>query len=261
MNDQKQLLFTVTDGIADEYLAEAAAPRFVFPTHAIKRIAAIAAMIAILLTCLLWNPATETPAPALAIRVFAAENGEQTMTVDSAPIPIDGIFSTATCEHSIPEKYDLDGFFFRICKAENFPQMFFSEVAVEYDGGSLRTGQMSTISKFKDNVMHTVTVGSNIILIGPNGNEERPPERPSCVGLITTNGDEMVALFPVEKLLHPEDGHLCIHGKLKETTDMKIKLYVSQDGKRKLFQTVTVRINVTGAGYTLEVLDITINDQ
>ena len=109
--------------------------------------------------------------------------------------------------------------------------------------------------------MHTVTVGSNIILIGPNGNEERPPERPICHSLITTNGDETVALFPVEKLLHPEDGHLCIHGKLKETTDMKIKLYVSQDGKRKLFQTVTVRINVTGAGYTLEVLDITINDQ
>lgn len=261
MNDKKQLLFTVTDGIADNYLAEAAATRLIFPIHAIKRIAAVAAMIAILLTCLFCNPSTESPAPALAIRVFAAENGEQTMTVGSDPIPIDGIFSTATCEHSFPDAWDLEGsFFFRICRPENFPQNYFSEVEVEYNGGSIHIGSIPTLP-FVNVSEYTMTEDGEIILMVPRGYKVQPTDSPSCLNVIAISGEETIAVFSVETLLHPEDAHLCIHGKLKETTDMKIKLYVTQAGERKLYQSVTVRVNVTGAGYTLEVIDITIHKQ
>lgn len=260
MNDKKKLLFTVTDGIADEYLMEAAATRLIFPAHTIKRIAAVAAMIAIFLTCLFWNPATESPAPALAIRVFAAENDEQTVIVGSPPVPIDSVFSTAMCEHSFPENYDFDGFFFRICKAETFPQKYFSEVEVEYNGGSIHIGNIPTLP-FVNVREYTMTEDGEIILMVPGGYKVQPQDTPSCLNVIAISGEETIAVFSVEKLLHPEDTHLCVHGNLKETTDMKIKLYVTQNGERKLYQSVTVRINVEETGYTLEVLDITVHEQ
>ena len=268
MNDKKKLLFTATDGIADNYLAEAAATRLIFPTHAIKRIAAVAAMIAILFTFLLWNPTTESPAPALAIRVFAAENGEQTMTVGSDPIPIDSIFNTDTCEHSFPDAWDLEGsFFFRICKPENFPQKYFSGVDVDYSRGNISLGQFVKIpSRVVESITENGITYESVIIIGDiissqSSGSETHAQTSSMMNILVTHGDETVAVFPVEKRLFPEDTHLCIHGKLKETTDMKIKLYVTQDGERKLYQSVTVRVNVTGAGYTLEVLDITVHEQ
>ena len=268
MNDKKKLLFTVTDGIADEYLAEAATTRLIFPTRMVKRVVAVAAMIAILLTCLLWHPATQTPSPALAIRVFAAENGEQTVTVGSDPIPIDSIFNTDACEHSFPDAWDLDdSFFFRIRKPENFPQDCFSRVDVDYGRGNIGLGQFVKIpSRVVESITENGITYESVIIIGDitslqSSDSETHAQTSSMMNILITHGDETVAVFPVEKRLCPEDSHLCIHGKLKETTDMKIKLYVTQDGVNKLFQTITVRINVSAIGYTLEVTDITINYQ
>ena len=268
MNDKQNLLFTATDGIEDDYLEEAAAPRLIFPAHMVKRIVAVAALIAILLTCLLWNPGTESPVPALAIRVYAAENGEQTMTVGSDPIPIGSIFNTDTCEHSFPDAWDLDGsFFFRICRPENFPQQYFSDVEVDYNRGSISLGQFVKIpSRVFDRITENGVTHETVIMIGritssQSSDSESHTQTSSMMNILVTGGEEMIAVFPVQKRLSPEDSHLCIHGKLKETTDMKIKLYTTQDGKRTLFQSVTVRVNVTGAGYTLEVLDITVHEQ
>ena len=268
MNHKQELLFDATDGIMDEYLKEAAAPRPRFPVQALKRVIAVAAMVAIFLTCFFWNPITDDPVPALSLRVFAAENGEQTLTVGSTPIPIDSIFNTDTCEHSFPDAWDLDGsFFFRICRPENFPQQYFSDVEVDYNRGNISLGQFVKIpSRVFDRITENGVTYETVIMIGgitssQSSDSESHTQASPMMNILVTSGEEMIAVFPVQKRVSPEDSHLCIHGKLKETTDMKIKLYVTQDGARKLFQTVTVRINVAGTGYTLEVIDITINDQ
>lgn len=224
MNDKKQLMFAATGGIADDYLAEAAAPRLIFSNHAIKRIAAVAAIIAILFTFFLWTPTTQNTTPLFAVRVFAAENSEQTVEIGNPPVPMDSVYSSSMCEHFFPDNWYHSDFSFKICKEETFPQDYFTDVVIEWDGNCLAERCLDNIAPLQGYL-----------------------------------GGGDIGIFSMNDRTRPQDSYLCIHGWLDKTTNIKISLYVTKNDTRKLAQTITVRVNVDEAGYTLEVTGITMH--
>ena len=229
LSKQQATLYEAVSNIDSKYIEETITAPIRFTPGIVKRITAIAAMLAIILSV---SFTFLNSTPVFAVRVSASGIGEQTLQVGDPPTSMMNIYDSGPPEHFLTDVWAHKAFAFKLCQ-ESMAIPFVkhsTDIEIHYNGRILGRDHL---------VNSSLTDGL-----------------PRCY----QDSNLAILLFePANKRTEP---YYSINGWLDATTDLSIHIYTVDDNIRTLAQTITVRVTVTDTswtGYTLEVTEITMH--